>query len=387
MSGWASSPIWSVVDGPWKLTSFNPDGNSTFVPNPSYSGSPKPTLSEFQEVPFTTEPAEYNVLQASSHGGGGQKIDVGYLPTTDAPTKPANATVGANPVNGYTLDPLYTWGINYFPVNFQSTTGNGPVLRQLYFRQALEILMNQEAVIKGPLKGYGTPTVGPVPLYPQTNYASPQTMKGDPWPYNPATAKQLLTSHGWNVVANGVTTCSNPSLCGAGVKQGQKLQFTLPYATGVNWIESEMTQLQSDASLVGIKISLAPKPFNQVTAIAAGNCVVAHISCAWDFGNWGGGWSFAPDYYPSGETLFLSGSGANSSGYSNAQNDSLINQTLTGSGVQSLYSWQDYLSAQLPVIWQPNGVYELTEVTNNLKGVIPQPTTLEINPENWYFTK
>ncbi len=42
-----------------------------------------------------------------------------------------------------------------------------------------------------------------------------------------------------------------------------------------------------------------------MTAIAAGNCVVAHISCNWDMGNWGGGWTFVPDYYPTGETLFL----------------------------------------------------------------------------------
>ena len=37
--------------------------------------------------------------------------------------------------------------------------------------------------------------------------------------------------------------------------------------------------------------------------------------------------------------------------------------------------------------WQPNGAYELTEVKNNLKGVTPQPATLGINPENWYFVK
>ena len=124
-----------------------------------------------------------------------------------------------------------------------------------------------------------------------------------------------------------------------------------------------------------------------MTAIAAGNCVVAKISCDWDMGNWGGGWTFVPDYYPSGETLFQSGSGANSGGYTNAENDSLINATLTNSSVQSLYTWQDYLAQQLPVIWQPNGVYQLTEVVNNLRGVIPQSTTLNINPENWYFVK
>jgi peptide/nickel transport system substrate-binding protein len=385
MSGWASSKIWSVVDGPWRLESFNPDGNSTFVPNPGYSGSPKPRLAKFEEVPFTTEAAQYNVLRAG--GSGSQRIDVGYLPTTDAPAKPANATVGANPVSGYTLDPLYTWGINYFPVNFQSTTGNAPIIKQLYFRQALAYLVNQKAIIEGPLRGYGKYTVGPVGTYPTTQYLSPTGQQGDPFPYNPAKAKELLTSHGWHVVPNGVTTCDNPSLCGAGVRQGQALSFNLPYATGTEWIAQEMTQLQSNASNVGIKLSLEPKPFNQVTAIAGGNCVVAHISCDWDMANWGGGWTFVPDYDPTGETLFLTGSGANSAGYSDSHNDALIQQTLLGSGLRALYSWQDYLAQQLPVIWQPNGAYSLTEVINTLRGVIPQSTTLNINPEDWYFVQ
>jgi peptide/nickel transport system substrate-binding protein len=384
MSSWASSPLWSVVNGPFKLTSFNPDGNATFVPNKSYSGPVKPTLSEFKEIPFTTEAAEYNVLRS---GSGGQKIDVGYIPTTDAPKKPANATVGANPVPGYTLDPLYSWSINYFVSNENSTTPEGKVLKQLYFRQALEDLVNQASVIAGPLHGYGFPTVGPVGSYPSTQFLSAKGKQGDPFPYNPGKAKQLLSSHGWKVVPNGTTTCTNPSLCGAGVKQGQGLSFILPYATGTDWIQAEMTQLKSNASSLGIQLSLQPKPFNQVTAIGGGNCVAVGSSCAWDFANWGGGWTFAPDYYPSGETLFQSGSAANSSGYTSKPDDNLINGTLTSSSLSLLYQWQDNLAPQLPEQWQPNGVYELTEVASNLHGVIPQPTTLYINPENWYFTK
>ena len=50
-------------------------------------------------------------------------------------------------------------------MNFQSTTGNGPIIKQLYFRQALAYLMNQKSVIQGPLRGYGQFTVGPVPNY------------------------------------------------------------------------------------------------------------------------------------------------------------------------------------------------------------------------------
>jgi len=387
LSSWAGSPIWGVVDGPWRLSAFNSDGNSTFVPNHSYSGPVKAKLAQFQEVPFTTESAEYNVLQAGKTGG--QQIDVGYLPTTDAPPTSSPMTAGRNPVTGYQLSPLYTWGINYFPVNYQSTTGNAGVIKQLYFREALQYLMNQAAVIKGPLKGYGLPTVGPVGTLPLSgvSYLSSTGKQGDPWPFSVSKATSLLSSHGWKVVPGGTTTCTNPTMCGAGIKQGQALSFTLPYATGTTWIEQEMTQLQSNAAQVGIKLSLDPRPFNQVTALAAGNCVVAKISCNWDMGNWGGGWTFVPDYYPTGETLFLSGSGANSGGYTDAKNDSLIDTTLTSNSVQSLYTWQDYLAQQIPVIWQPNGVYQLTEVVDNLGGVTPQSTTLNINPENWFFTK
>ncbi len=131
------------MDGPWKLSSFNADGHITFVPNPSYAGPVKATLTQFKEVPFTTDSAEYSVLQAPN-----ASVDVGYLPEQDAPAKPASATVGTNPLHDYTLAPLYSWGINYYVTNFQSTTGNGPVIKQLYFRQALAYLMNQKAVIR-----------------------------------------------------------------------------------------------------------------------------------------------------------------------------------------------------------------------------------------------
>src|SRR5215472_4992643 len=90
LPGYATSPLWSVVDGPWKLSAFNADGHVAFVPNPKYSGPVKPTLSKFEEVPFTTDAAEYNVLRSAA--AGGQKIDVGYLPQQDAPPKPAGSS-------------------------------------------------------------------------------------------------------------------------------------------------------------------------------------------------------------------------------------------------------------------------------------------------------
>jgi len=388
LATYASSPIWGIVDGPWKLSAFSADGHATFVPNAKYSGPVKPTLSKFEEVPFATEAAEYGALRSPKTGG--QRIDVGYLPLADAPPKPAGAnplTPGANPLAGYALSPLYTWGINYFVMNFQSSTANGPVIRQLYFRQALAYLLNQEAVIKGPLHGYGTPTVGPVGNTPVTTYLSPQLKSGNPFPFDPAKAKRLLADHGWQATANGAATCVAPARCGTGINSGHRLVFNLPYATGTPWIAQEMTQLQSNALLAGIKINPQPEPFGQIAALAVGNCKAAKLRCNWDLANWGSGWLFGPDFAPTGETLFQCGSIANSGGYCAPLDDALINKTMASDNLSFMYQWQNFLARQLPVMFQPNGVYQLTEIVNNLKGVTPQSPTLSINPENWYFVK
>jgi peptide/nickel transport system substrate-binding protein len=387
LTSYVTSPLWSIVDGPWRLSAFNADGHVTFVPNKSYSGPVKPKLSAFQEVPFTTDAAEYDVLQSPSSA---TKIDFGYLPDQDAPAKPANATTGTNPLasKGYTLAPVYPWGIDYYVMNYQDTiSDHAAIFKQLYFRQALAYLMNQKSIISGPLRGYGAVTVGPVAATPVTQWLSATGKQGDPFPYNPAKAKELLTSHGWNVVPNGVSTCTDPSKCGAGITAGSQLSFSYVYESGVTWVTQAMTALQSNAAQVGIKLNLEPKPFNDVLSVAGGNCVVAGSSCSWDFANWGFGWSFSPDYLPTGDQLFECGAIANSGGYCDPTDDAMIEQTLTSSNLQLFYNWQNYLAQQLPVEYQPNAAYTLSEISNNLKGVLPQSPTLSINPEDWYFVK
>jgi peptide/nickel transport system substrate-binding protein len=389
LSGYATSPIWSIVDGPWKLSSFNADGHNTFVPNKKYSGPVKPKLSAFQEVPFTTDSAEYDVLRSPSSS---TKIDVGYLPDQDAPSKPANASVGSNPLSGYTLDPLYPWGIDYSVMNYQSSNGDhGAIFKQLYFRQALQYEMNQAAIISGPLRGYGALTVGPVAATPATKWLSPQGRAGDPYPYNPTKAKQLLASNGWKVVPNGISTCVKPGTasgeCGAGITAGSALNFNFLYLSGTAWVQSEMTQLQSNSSSIGIKLNLVPKTLGDVLSEVGGNCVVVKSPCNWDMANWGFGWSFSPDYLPTGDQLFECGAVANSGGFCDKTNDSLIAQTLTNDNLSLFYKWQNYLAPKLPVIYQPNAAYTLTEVSNNLKGYFPQSPTLSLTPEDWYFVK
>ena len=384
MSTYASSPVWGVVDGPWKLTAFNADGNATFVPNKSYSGPVKPTLSEFKEVPFTTEAAEYNVLRS---GNGSQKISVGYLPTTDAPKKPADATVGANPVPGYTLDPLYSWSINYFVPNIDSTTPEGP-------RHQAAVLPAGAGVPDQPGGGDLRPAArlrhrdgraGRLPAGDQLPVVQGQA--GRPVPLRPRQGEAAAVQPRLEGRAERDQHLHQPEPVRRGRQAGPgpELHPAVRHRHQLDRLGDDPAQVE--------RLAGRHQPQPGAEAVQPGHCdrrrwLRRHdASCAWDFANWGGGWAFAPDYEPTGETLFLSGSAANSSGYTSSQNDSLIQQTLTSSSLTPLYNWQDYLQTQLPEMWQENGVYELTEIASNLHGVIPQSPTLNLNPENWYFTK
>jgi len=389
LGSYATSPLWGVVDGPWKLSAFNADGHLTMVPNKSYSGPNKPHLSQFQEVPFTTDAAEYDVLRSPSTS---TKIDVGYIPTQDLPSKPTSAAAGHNPVPGYYLAPQITWGTSFYTLNEQSTVSDhAAIFKQLYFRQTLAYLMDQPADLAGPLKGYGTEQPGPVGNYPLTSWLSAQGKQGPPYPYSPGKAKALLSSHGWSVAPNGTTTCAKAGSaagdCGAGITKGTPLSFNFTYDNGLTWVAQELLQLQSSAAGVGIKLNLKPEPFDDVVSASAGNCVVAKIPCNWDMADWGLGWSFAPDYYPTGETLFLCGAIANSAGYCDKSNDAMIDKTLSSTNLSYMYAWQNYLAKQLPVQWQVNAPYLVAEIANNLKGATPESTTLSLNPENWYYVK
>ena len=383
LSTYATSPLWCIVDGPWKLSAFNADGHITFVPNKSYSGPVKPKLAAFQEVPFTTDTAEYNVLRSPSSG---TKIDYGYLPPQDAP--PSRRSDGLRQPAAR----LHAGAA--VRVGHRLLHGELPVHHRQRAGHQAAVLPPGAGVPDEPGRGDRGPaarlrrlTVGPVGSTPATEFLSPQAKQGgDPFPYNPAKAKTLLAAHGWSVVPNGVSTCANPSLCGPGIKKGQALSFNFLYASGTSWIQSEVTQLQSNAASVGIKLNLDPKPFNDLGGVA-GNCVVAKLPCNWDMVSFGNGWSYSPDFLPTGDEVFQCGAINNFGGYCDPANDALIDKTLTSSNLQYMYNWQDYLAPQLPVMWAPDAADQLTEIANNLKGALPQSPTLSITPEDWYFVK
>ncbi len=97
------------------------------------------------------------------------------------------------------------------------------------------------------------------------------------------------------------------------------------YATGQAWLESALLQLKSNASQVGIEINLIP---GASTASCRSSRGPGCPRCPWELANWGDGWSYVPDYLPTGDELFQTGSFGNLGHYSDSTNDNLIKKTL-----------------------------------------------------------
>jgi peptide/nickel transport system substrate-binding protein len=385
----ASSPLWSVVDGPWKLVSLNSQGKLVMTYNKKYGGPVAPHhITTFTELPYTSEQAEYNVLQDPT---ASQTIDVGYLPTVDAPTPPAGSLVGANPstLPNYTLSAQYLWQLSYMPYNFNNNTGQGAIFHQLYFRQAFQMLVDQEGVINGPLHGYGKPTVGPVSLYPKTTYLSPQVAnESDPWALNIQEAKSKLSGHGWKLEGSGPTfTCvragTGPSDCGANIPAGEQLKLTMIYASGIDWMQSAARELASNASLAGIQLTVKQESFDDVVGTA-----FDPTDHSWQLALWGS-WTYSPDYLPTGDTLFEGNAANNAGDYNDPHNNQLILATLQARTPRQFESamrnWDGWLTNELPVVYEPDEA-TLVETIKGLD-IGPQNSADTIAPEEWHYLK
>jgi peptide/nickel transport system substrate-binding protein len=386
ISGYATSPVWSVVDGPWTLSSLTSDGTATFVPNKSYSGPNKPHLATFVELPFTSATAEFSVLKAGSARGGpghsGQQISVGYVPDNDLPQQPALRA------QGYQLVKDFPFGFDYFEPNFNNPAV-GPILRQLYFRQAFQHLVDQTGWIHAYYDGLGVPTYSPVPASPANPYSDARASV-NPYPFSLTAAKSLLAAHGWKIVPNGTTTCTRPGSgaaeCGTGIKAGQPLNFTLMYPSGLPYTDGSMTDLQSVAKEAGIEISL-----DEVTSATIDEtiepCAASSSACDWELGNYGSSWVFEPDHYPSGEEIFQTGALGNVNNYSDPAIDKLIIATTTtaANARAALNAYADQARRQLPDFWQPSPG-TLDAAAANLGGFTPNAYGF-ISPEEWYFTR
>ncbi|MGH9099495.1 MAG: ABC transporter substrate-binding protein, partial [Acidimicrobiales bacterium] len=384
---YATSKIWSVVDGPWKLSSFTPTVGFTMVPNSTYSGPNKPRIKEYIDKAYTTTSAMFDAFASGT-------LDVGHLGDTEL-TEPAKriGSPGHLPVLGpnnprltgtYNMEASATWQFTYIPYNFKSTgdTGNaGPIFNQLYFRQAMQHLMNQTLVISRIDKDYGAPNYTPVPDAVKTPFLSKTALK-NPYPYSVPKAKALLKAHGWKVVAGGVDTCQKPGTkagdCGKGIKKGAKLSFTFVYSTEPSNLKTINETYAASASLAGIHLILSSGTFNTVYSEAS----PCPKGCKWEINDWGG-WLYSPDIYPAGTELLAATAGSNSGQWATPTSTALIIKSETGT--TTLVKYENWEERHLPYVFENTGV-RLYEVHKGLQGVAPMDPLDTLTPATFHWS-
>ena len=379
-SSYATNPLWQVADGPWKLTAFNIDGNYTFVPNAKYSGAPKPSVSELKFVTYTSDTAIYTALKTGALSSGG-------IPSTDLPPAGKGFLPATNPLAaaGYNLQPALSFTIGFAYENFNNPT-LGPVLKQLYFRQALTMLDNQAGMNTAVGRGYSVSTTSEVPIEPPSQWVSSDMTENagqGPYPYNPTKAKALLAAHGWKVVG-GVLTCesagSGATNCGAGVASGTQAKFSMAYTSGISTQEDEVDILKSGWGLAGIQLAPQGETFDSLLADTV-PCKPTQPSCKWTF-LYLGGWAFnGPGFEPTGEPLLSTGAPNNSGSYSDPQMDKLINETHTSSSINLFHTYANYTATQVPVLWFPWPVNTVA-ISNGLHNTSQNPLGMFL-PEYW----
>ena len=362
------------VDGPWRLTFIDNLGNVTFQPNRRYSGPKKAMVRYVKEVAFTTITAEENQLQVGA-------VDVGYVDPAILPAPAPNPGV-AGPNWGqlasrYRLFAGSQWNFNYAPFNFSSADPKSAAIALLYVRQALQTAVDQSSIIKAAYKGYGFPISSPLP--PNTP-AAISAKVANPYPFNLAAARALLTSHGWTMV-NGVMTCTSPGTapnqCGTNIVPGYTLNFKVVWASGSAALDSALNLEIADWASIGIQFTHATDSFNNVISDCGG-------ASGFEICSLGQGWTYAPNYLPSGENLFVPNGAFNVGSYSDPKMTTLINASSYGTA--KLNSYATYAAQQLPVLYQPQQGTAI-EVIRTLKSTIgftPNPLG-NFMPEYYHY--
>lgn len=367
---WPDSPVWSVVNGPWRLQQYALDGTVTFVPNEHYSGPNKPFLREFRQLPTVSDEEQYRRLQAGPNRPGA--LQVGYLPFG------LDGGAGQDTLSGYDVVPEDLSMLHYMPINLGKATVTGRILRQLYVRQALQASLDQHTAIREIFHGYGHRTDGPVPAG-----QLPAPADGHTAEFDPARARRLLEEHGWDVSRTpGVCLRpgSGPGRAGEGIEAGAALSFTLRYAAGRAALVSMLRRFQADAARSGIELRLEEANGSVMVGQDHGETGAQNI---WDLHAWNGGWTFCGR--PTGEALFKTGAASNYGDYSDPVADELIEQTVTSDDSAALRRYHNYLADQVPVIWTPGLPLRILAVARGLHGVKPVNLYGYINPENWYY--
>jgi peptide/nickel transport system substrate-binding protein len=375
LSTYASNPIWKVVDGPWLLTSFSPTTYRTVLTaNSKFTGPYKPHLHQVIIENFPSATSEVSALRSGT-------VDYGWIPIEDY-----KGLKGYFESRGYTVAPWVASETQWAVLSYSSPV-YGPLFKQLYIRQALQHLVNEQVYMTATLYNVGQYTYGPVPNLPGSPYVSPEETT-DPDPYSIRAARSLLEAHGWKENASGVMACVSAGTgaghCGAGIAAGRTLVIPLSYSSGFDELTAQVEAYETAAASAGVAIDLRAESTNTMES-QDGVCPQSP-PCNWGMELYSVYyWSFGdPGVEPTGEELFYTGA-YSAYGYSSPTANNLIEDTETRTGLSYLYAYENYISRQVAGVWWPTEDSQISVVKDSLRGWLPQQVFVNPRWEQWYL--
>ncbi len=310
-----SSPdFYNIVDGPLKIQQLNIGLDAVFVPNPAYDG-PK---MHFDRLVFKF---------FHNDGASLQQVETGDLDMANAPLAFWETIQHVPGLHIVSLPPPL--GYNLMALNFRDDRVG--FFRDVRVRQAMADAINQNEIVKLVYHGQGTPVYGPVPPQPPT-FLSPAMRAGNyPVGYNPQKSRALLEQAGFTPGPDGIMQ-----------KNGQKLAFTILAPGGDATADQDELFEQAGLRAIGIDAKLQNIEFNQMLAL------IENPKATWDAAFLG----FTVGGYPSGEDLFAPGAFENMGGYDDPKMNALITESTDKPGLQGLFDYEDYATAQQPILFE-----------------------------------
>ena len=334
----STASFYNVVDGPFRLASFQLGRDTVFVPNKRFEGR-RPEISRLvvdalpginpllalhaHTVDAATLPAELDSVR--EHLGRAKRLDLGAFPITAALTPNL-----VNPDKRFLADARV--------------------------RQAIASAIDQEGIIRTAYHGLGTPQWGFVPAA-SVRFVPPEWRNGHgPFPFDPARADALLETAGYHRASNGIR-----------VGHGERLAFTVLVTAGSDEALIVLQLIQADLRRVGIAMSISQLAFNQLLARTLGPAT------GWDavlFGYSGGG-------FPDGTQYFASDSEENSGHFRDPKMDRLLEEAVSQPGLEATYAVERYAEQEQPIFFlpQPDPVVLVSPGIEGIRALIGRGST------------
>jgi len=326
----SDTSFFQVMDGPLLPQKLEIGLDLVMVPNPGWEG---PKL-HFNRLIWKF---------VESDGQTVQQVESGDLDMANVPMGLWNAVQNLPGIYMVNLPPSLDF--NEIMLNFRNP--KVAFFNDVRVRQAMADALNQAEMVALIDHGHGTEIYGPVPPVPPT-YLTPAMKAGHyPVSYDPAKAIALLQEAGYRPGPDGIMQ-----------KNGQRLSFTYLNLTGDVLIEQITEMTQAYLKQVGIEMKVRDIEFNQMLAL------LNNPQADWQ----AAGLGEETTGYPTGEDLYKTGSFENSGGYSDPTMDKLIDESTDQPGLQGLYDYETYASAQQPVLFLEKESISIL-ARNNIHGV------------------